>query len=95
MRISELSISGKADNFFQKHLATVKFYKTLISERLYSFSLQQRLQIMRKYENEIQRERKLTMGEWNFLFYNYLYRFKFYSFKKFVKRAIKSYMNKK
>jgi len=89
VRNSSISISGKTDNEDSKHLATLNFSKHIISKRLSFFSKDQRLEIMRTYENLIEKKRNVQFKEWAFLFYFYLKNYEEKSLKKLFKRFIK------
>lgn len=90
VRISNSSISGKQDNFYQKDLATFEFYKFIVLKKLKFYNKQQRKQLLDKYENSIKEIRKLYLFEWFLILFSYLKYFDSYSLKKVLKRFIKS-----
>ncbi|PWB21792.1 glycosyltransferase family A protein [Flavobacterium sp. HTF] len=93
-RLSALNISGKQDNKDAKSLSVISFYRFLVANKLKFYTLSQREKIIRFYENEIIKQRKLKLSEWIFLSYFYLKYLDFYSIKKFSKRFIKSILKK-
>lgn len=93
-RLSALNISGKQDNKEVKSLSVISFYRFLVANKLKFYTLSQREKIIRFYENEIIKQRKLKLSEWIFLSYFYLKYLDFHSIKKFSKRFIKSILKK-
>lgn len=93
IRYSKVSLSGKKDNVEQKILATNKHLQYIISQKLSSFQKNQRQVIIRIYESEISKTRKLSFLEWAYLFKLSMLNFKLSSVKglmvKFVKAVIK------
>ena len=71
IRISEINITGKKDNFLLKHKAEELFYRDLVTEKLDFFRPFKRNELLMSYEIAIKRNRKLTRLEWNFLLKNY------------------------
>ncbi|MBE0391145.1 glycosyltransferase family 2 protein [Flavobacterium sp. PL002] len=90
VRLSQLNISGKTDNCFLKNKSQVSFYKKIIYDKLLYYKKKERTSLLRKYENEILKTRKLTLSEWKDLFYYYLRFFNFKEFKKITKRFLKT-----
>jgi len=94
VRNSSINISGRTDNEDLKNQATIKFYKYIISNKLPNYNIKQRIFLMRAGENEILKSRKLKMQEWIFLIFHHSQNFEFNSFKKLIKRFIKSILNR-
>lgn len=94
VRNSSINISGRTDNEDLKNQAAIKFYKYLISNKLPNYNIKQRIFLMRAGENEILKSRKLKMHEWMFLIFHHSKIFEFNSFKKLIKRFIKSILNR-
>ncbi|KQW97700.1 glycosyltransferase family 2 protein [Flavobacterium sp. Root420] len=94
-RLSALNISGKQDNVNVKSLSVISFYSFLILNKLKFYTPKQQEKIIRFYENEISKQRKLKLSEWLFLSYFYMKYLDFYSIKKFIKRFFKSIFKKK
>jgi glycosyltransferase involved in cell wall biosynthesis len=90
VRISKNSISGKKDNDFQKDLATLKFYKFIVSNKLKFYNKAQRKQLLDKFENAIKRTGKINLSEWFLIFFSYLKYFDSHSLIKVFKRFIKN-----
>lgn len=90
VRISNSSISGNKDNFYQKDIETIEFYKFIIFKKLKFYNKQQRHQFLDKYENAIKKIRKPYLFEWFMIFFYYLKYFDYYSLKRVLKRFIKS-----
>jgi hypothetical protein len=90
VRISNSSISGKKDNFYQKDLATLEFHKFIVLKKLKFYDKQQRKRLLDKFENTIKVNRKLYLSEWFLILFSYLKYFDRFSFKKVFKRFIKS-----
>lgn len=90
VRVSAKSISGKEDNVFQKDLATLNFFKFIVSNKLKFYNKQQRKKLLDKYENAIKQIRKIYLSEWFLIFFSYLKYFDSYSLKKALIRFIKS-----
>lgn len=90
VRVSANSISGNVDNVSQKDLATLEFYKFIVLKKLNFYNKQQRKRLLDKYENTIRHIRKIYLSEWFLIFFCYLKYYDSYSFKKVIKRFIKS-----
>lgn len=91
VRISNSSISGKADNFHKKDLETIKFYKFIVLKKLNFYNKKQRKKLLDTYENAIKRIRKIYLSEWFLIFFTYLKYYDSYSLKKVLKRFVKYY----
>jgi len=90
VRVSENSITGNLENVIQKDLAKLKFYRFIVLKKLEFYNKLQRKKILDKYENTIKNIRKIYLTEWFLIFFSYLKYFDRYSFKKVLKRFIKS-----
>lgn len=90
VRLSDLNISGKQDNNFAKNLSVISFFKFLIKKKLCFYKNEERENILRFYENEINKKRNLKISEWLFLLFFYLRYLDLYSIKKFTKRFLRS-----
>lgn len=93
-RLSTLNISGKQDNMYEKSLSVISFYRFLVLNKFKFYTLIQKEKIIRFYENEISKQRKLKLSEWFFLSYFYIKYLDFYSIKKFSIRFLKSILKK-
>ncbi|RBN50314.1 glycosyltransferase family 2 protein [Flavobacterium psychrolimnae] len=93
IRISTINISGKTDNFYEKDLATLEFYKFIVLKKLKFYNKQQRHRLLNKYENVVKKIRKLYLSEWFLLLFSYVKYFDWYLLKKVLKRFIKSILN--
>jgi hypothetical protein len=94
VRLSDLNISGKQDNNFEKSLSVISFFKFLIKKKLSLYKNEEKENILRFYENEINKKRNLKILEWFFLLFFYLKYLDFYSIKKFTKRFLKSILKR-
>uniref|UniRef100_UPI004048809C glycosyltransferase family 2 protein n=1 Tax=Mariniflexile sp. TaxID=1979402 RepID=UPI004048809C len=92
--ISTSNISGKNDNLSLKQQSQIAFYKYTISEKEAIFSKKELLMLMRKYENEILKERHLTSLEWLYLFFKYIKYFDKKDTKKFIKRLLNTILKR-
>jgi hypothetical protein len=92
VRFSEINISGKTDNQQQKLKATNLFLTSLIVANTSNFLKCQKQELLLELEVKIKKERKLKIEEWFFLAKNYFIFFQFFSFLKFSKRFISSYL---
>lgn len=86
--ISTSNISGKNDNLILKRHSQIAFYKYLISKKDAIFSKKELLLLMRKYEVEILKERRITSLEWLYLLLKYIKYFDKKDTKKFIKRLL-------
>lgn len=90
IRNSGLNISSRMDDLDAKNDVEITFYKFLILKKINFYNKQQRLKLIRKYEEVIKTRRNLSFKELFLLNYFYLKELEYYSFKKFIKRSIKS-----
>ncbi|MGH2665076.1 glycosyltransferase [Flavobacterium sp.] len=90
---SELSISGSSLFSHQKNQASIAFYRYLMEEKLPSFSKQQAIRVIHKYENAISRVRKISIKDRLFLFPYYVKNYEPNSFKSNLKKIVKSVFN--
>ena len=94
IRMSEINISGKSDNFLLKDVATAQFYKDLLTEKAALFNKLQRLELLMAYEVIIKRHREPNLHEWKLLLRSYLTNFKIWSFTKSLRRFAISIVKK-
>lgn len=94
VRNSSINISGRTDNEDLKNQASLKFYKYIISHKLPYYTIEQRIFFLRAFENAIQKLRNLKIQEWMFLIFLHSRNFEFNSFKKLIKRFVKSVLNR-
>ncbi len=71
VRLSNLNITGKNDNFQFKNESSVAFYKFLIENKLKNFKKYDRIKIIRKYHYELCIMKTLEIMDWIFLIKNY------------------------
>ncbi|PHR74599.1 MAG: glycosyl transferase [Lutibacter sp.] len=90
IRTSEINISGKQDNFDLKNMASIQFYKYLVSNKLTHLNKNKKLEFILQYESSIKKVRELKMDEWKFLGRLYLKYFKVIYVLKYSKRFLKS-----
>lgn len=93
-RLSMYNISGKSDNKYLKSLSQISFYRYLLLNKIEFYTKQQKIDFLRKYENEIRNIRRLKYREWGFLLFYFLKYFDFKEFKKFVKRFLNSILRR-
>lgn len=94
VRLSIFNISGKQDNNNLKSFSVVSFFRFLILKKLKNYTNQEKEKIIRFYENEISKQRKLKLSEFFFVLYFYLKYFNFYLTKKFIKRFLKNILKR-
>jgi glycosyltransferase involved in cell wall biosynthesis len=92
IRISSESISGQENNLELKKKASIKFYKSVIRDKLHLFTPDQKTDILRKYENLLHSSGLINLKLWLYLFLKFFLIFKLTSFKKFLKRFFKYYL---
>lgn len=74
VRISDVSISGNYNNLYFKTLSEIKFYKLMVLRKSNSYNKVIKLELLKKYEDEIKKIRKLNLFEWClFIFFNVKY----------------------
>ena len=93
VRNSSINITGRTDNEDLKNKATTMFYRYMISNKLHKYNMRERIFLMRAGENEILKSRNLKMQDWLFFIYHHCRNFEFNSFKKLIKRFVKSLLN--
>ena len=93
-RLSMYNISGKSDNKYLKNLSQISFYRYLILNKFEFYTKQQKINFLRRYENQIKNIRRLKYREWVFLLFYFLKYFDFKEFKKFVKRFLNSILRR-
>ncbi|WP_291102526.1 MULTISPECIES: glycosyltransferase family 2 protein [unclassified Flavobacterium] len=72
VRLSNLNITGKKDNFELKNASSVAFYKYLIQQKIKYFNKYERIKIIRKYHYELKNSKSLDNKDWGFLIKNYV-----------------------
>lgn len=92
---SSQSITGSNLYIDEKRKANLSFYKYLIKEKLYLFNKKQSLRILNKYENEIKHRERMTFKVYLFLLPYYLKNHEHRTFKKFLKKMLKSFLLRK
>jgi hypothetical protein len=89
VRLSEINITGKKDNFELKNKAELLFLTDIVHEKLDFFKSIQRNEFLMNYEIAIKKNREMTFEEWNFLLKNYFKNCKTVSFLKCIRRFFK------
>lgn len=93
-RLSMYNISGKSDNKYLKNLSQISFYRYLILNKIGFYTKQQKINFLRRYENEIRNIRRLKYKEWGFLLLYFLKYLDFKEIKKFLKRFLNSILRR-
>lgn len=93
-RLSSSNISGKEDNVFIKSVSQNKFYKFLINKKLWFYNKEDRIRILRRYENHIFKIRKPTLGEWLYLMFRHMQEFNPIEIKKVIKRFLNTILRR-
>lgn len=91
IRFSESSISGSENNLYLKRKASIKFYESLIKNRVSVFSKTQKIEIIKRYTFLKRSQRPLKLIEWINLLLYYIKFFQLKSFKQFIKAFISNY----
>lgn len=74
VRISDISISGSYNNVNKKTLSEIEFYKLMVLRKLNFYNKTIKLELLKRYENEIKKIRKLDLYEWClFIYFNVKY----------------------
>jgi len=89
VRLSEINITGKKDNYELKNKAEQLFFTDIVREKLSFFKSIQRNDLLMNYEIAIKKNRKVTFEEWIFLLINYFKNFKIVPFLKCIRRIFK------
>lgn len=84
------SLTGSSSNLLKKNIAQSLFYMDLIKNKLNLFDKNMRLPLLLQAEIAIKINRKLTLKEWNVLFFEYLKNYSTLPMLKFIRRFIKS-----
>lgn len=84
------SLTGSTTNLLKKNIAQSLFYMDLVKNKLNLFDKNIRLPLLLQAEIAIKINRKLTLKEWNVLFFKYLKNYSTLSMLKFIRRFIKS-----
>jgi glycosyltransferase involved in cell wall biosynthesis len=88
--ISCESLTGSTTNLLKKNIAQSLFYMDLIKNKLNLFDNNVRLPLLLQAEIAIKINRKLTLNEWNILFFKYLNNYSTLPMLKFTRRFVKS-----
>lgn len=88
--VSSESLTGTTSNLIKKNSAKSLFYMDLIKNKLNLFDKTMRLPFLLQAEIAIKTNRKLTVKEWNVLFFEYLKNYSTLPTLKFIRRFVKS-----
>ncbi|QIH39522.1 glycosyltransferase family 2 protein [Flavobacterium sp. Sr18] len=88
--ISCESLTGRTTNLLKKNIARSLFYMDLVKNNLNLFDENMRLPLLLQAEIAIKINRKLTLKEWNVLFFEYLKNYSTLPMLKFIRRFVKS-----
>lgn len=88
VRISNQSISGKQNNINKKKIASLAFYKFLISQDLNHLKKKEKLSLFLYFEEIKKTTTKVDNKDYYFLFPLYLKNFSLFSFLKFLRRFL-------
>lgn len=88
IRISDLSISGKDNNYLTKLKSLNLFYKNNIENRLNEYPKELQLHFLKYYEIYLKMDKTLESKDWFFLLKKYLSVFSFIPFLKFIRRFL-------
>lgn len=72
VRLSNLNITGKQDNFELKNKSSIAFHKFLIQHKFNNFNKYERIKIIRKYHYELRNSKSLDSSDYMFLIKNYV-----------------------
>jgi glycosyltransferase involved in cell wall biosynthesis len=72
VRLSNLNITGKQDNFGLKNASSLAFHKFLIQHKFKFFNKYERTKIIRRYHYELKKDKLLQNKDYAFLYKNYL-----------------------
>lgn len=89
VRLSEINITGKKDNYELKNKAEQLFFTDIVREKLKFFNSIQRNKLLMNYEIVIKKNRKVTFEEWIFLLKEYFKNCKIVPFLKCIRRFFK------
>ena len=88
--VSSESLTGSTANLIKKNSAHSLFYMDLVKNKLNLFDGNMRLPLLLQAEIAIKTNRKLTVKEWNVLFFEYLKNYSTLPTLKFIRRFVKS-----
>jgi glycosyltransferase involved in cell wall biosynthesis len=88
VRQSQLSISGKKDNFREKNTSQLMFLKDLMNLSVVNLTKKERIELLYETEVSLKRKQKLTLAEWLQLAYEYMCTFSAIAVLKFVRRFL-------
>lgn len=84
------SVTGNTTNLLKKNIAQSLFYMDLVKNKLNLFDKNVRLPLLLQTEIAIKTNRKLTLREWNVLFFEYVKNYSTLPMLKFIRRFVKS-----
>lgn len=91
VRISDVSISGSYDNLYFKTLSEIEFYKLMVLRKSNFYNKAIKLELLKRYEDEIKKIRKLSLYEWClFIYFNVKY-INIYWFKNLALKFLKKF----
>ncbi|AVR43842.1 glycosyltransferase family 2 protein [Christiangramia fulva] len=90
IRSSALNISGRTDNEKLKTEGQLQFYDHLVTDRLNLFKKEERLKLIRYYEDRLRENKRLSYIKLISLLFLYGKNYEKEEFKKFIKRSIKN-----
>ena len=88
--VSSESLTGSTSNLINKNSAKSLFYMDLVKNKLNLFDENVRLPLLLQAEIAMKINRKLTLKEWNVLFFEYLKNYSTLPTLKFIRRFVKS-----
>ena len=88
VRKSSVNISGRRDNLNEKELAKKQFLNYLLIEKLSLFNFEARLKLIREYEKVLNSIGAYTLSAKFKIGRLYIQNYRYYEFKKFLRRTI-------
>lgn len=92
VRISNINITGKKDNFLVKNQAEELFYTDLVHKKIHLFNSIQKNDLLITYEISIKKNRKVVFKEWKFLLKSYFRNGKIVPFLKCFRRFFRDFV---
>ena len=92
IRTSQLNISGRTDNLELKSEALLQFFDYLIKKKISLFKKEERLKLLRYYEDRLKENRRWINSKKIVFTYFYLLNYDSFIFMKFIKRQLKSFL---
>lgn len=93
-RKSEFNITGKSDNLTLKNLSEIEFYKFIVKQKLDSYTNEQKIRLLRRYQAELRRFRSLKAQEFFMLLFYYMKYLNVTWIQKFFKKINSKLFNK-